>query len=57
MNTVLKIIIEVICVAVVIYILFRETFEKMAQKLERQTRRIIGSVRNWVTSRSPASTR
>jgi flagellar biosynthesis protein FlhB len=57
MNTVLKIIIEVICAAVVIYILFRETFEKMAQKLERQTRRIIGSVRNWVTSRSPASTR
>ncbi len=57
MDTVLKLVIEVICAAVVIYILFRETFEKMAQKLERQTRRIIGSVRNWVTSRSPASTR
>ena len=38
MNTVLKIIIEVICAAVVIFILFRETFENsITRRLDRVT--------------------
>jgi hypothetical protein len=44
MDTVLKTIIEVICAAVVIYILFRETSET-AQKLEARTAKLLDLVR------------
>jgi hypothetical protein len=45
MDTVLEFIIEVICAAVVIYILFRETFETVARKLEARPAKLLDLVR------------
>jgi len=45
MGTVLKIVIEAICAAVVIYIVFRETFEAEAREFEARTAKLFHSVR------------
>jgi hypothetical protein len=53
MDTVLKLTIETICAAAVLYILFRENFPTMAQKIEGQTRTLLSSVRNQMTFGKP----
>jgi hypothetical protein len=49
-GTVLKITIEVICAAVVIYILFRENSETMARKLEARIKKLFDLVRRHAAS-------
>jgi hypothetical protein len=53
MDTVLKLTIETICAAAVLYILFRENFPTMAQKIEGQTRTLLSSARNQMTFGKP----
>ena len=45
MDTVLKMIIEIICAAVVFYILFHETAETMARESETRIARLFGLAR------------
>jgi hypothetical protein len=49
MDTVLK----PVCAAVVICILFRETFPTLAQKIEGQIRTLVRSARNQMTFGKP----
>jgi hypothetical protein len=53
MDTLLKLVIETICAAVVVYILFRETFPAKAQKIEGQIRTAIRSARDQMTLGKP----
>jgi hypothetical protein len=53
MDTLLKLVIETICAAVVVYILFRETFPAKAQKIEGQIRTAVRGARNHMTFGKP----
>lgn len=53
MDTLLKLVVETICAGVVIYILFRETFPTIAQKIEGRISITIRRARNQMTFGKP----
>jgi len=57
MDSVLKLVIETICAAVVLYILFRENFPTRAQKIEGQIRTVVRRARNPMTFGKPTPMR